>query len=137
MRTTFLPPLKALREVAREGWPGDSLRRFKVDATGWTNLMLEADGWLMFRFPRWPSAARSMGHEVRLLEYLGRHLSVRVPGPLLVGSLRQPRGWPFMAYRKLPGTPLGDLSQLSRGDRTRLAQFLAQLFKELAGLSPG
>ncbi len=42
-----------------------------------------------------------------------------------------------MAYRKLRGVPLGDLSTLSRADRFRLSSFLKRLFSELARLPPG
>ena len=96
--------------------------------------MLEADGWLMFRFPRWPNAAHSLGKEVRLLDYLGSHLSIRVPNPLRLGTLSQPRGWPFMAYQKLPGTPLTNLTSLSLSERARLTRYLIRLFSQLSAL---
>jgi aminoglycoside 2''-phosphotransferase len=128
-----LPAPRVLWNAARGAWPGRPLQRFRVDNSGWTNLMLEADGRLMFRFPRWASAARSMGREVRLLDLLGRYLSAPIPHPLLMGTLDQPRGWPFMVYRKIPGTPIASLSSMSRQERWRLTQFLVKLFSDLSG----
>jgi aminoglycoside 2''-phosphotransferase len=73
-----------------------------------------------------------MGREVRLLEFLGQHLTTPVPRPLLVGSMNRPRGWPFMAYEKLPGEPLADVEALSRDEQRRLTKFLLTLFTELS-----
>jgi aminoglycoside 2''-phosphotransferase len=126
-----LPPLDQLRRVARSAWPGDRIRRFRVDETGWTNLVLEGDGRWIFRFPRWSGAARALGAEVRLLEFLGRHVSTPVPVPILVGTLTDPPGWPFMAYEKLPGTPMQSVASLSRSERAGLTKFLLRLFSEL------
>jgi aminoglycoside 2''-phosphotransferase len=86
----------------------------------------------MFRFPRWPSAARTLGREVSLLEFLADRLSARIPAPILVGVMEEPRGWPFMAYEKLPGNPLGSLRSLTRSERLHLTAFLIRLFSELA-----
>ena len=137
MKTTYLPPLRLLQEAVRTAWSGQSIQEFKVDNAGWTNLMREADGRWMFRIPRWPKSAQAMSFEVRLLKYLGQHLSIRVPSPLLVSTLTNPRGWPFMAYPKLPGVPLADLAALSRPERARLSRFLIRLFTELADLPRG
>jgi aminoglycoside 2''-phosphotransferase len=127
-----LPPPSALRKVAQEAWPGPPLRQFRVDNTGWTNLMLEADHRLMFRFPRWKDSAQSLGREVRLLELLGRHLTAPIPRPLLVGTMNRPRGWPFFVYEKLSGDPLTDISTLGHDRQARLTRFLVRLFSELA-----
>jgi aminoglycoside 2''-phosphotransferase len=96
--------------------------------------MLEGDGRIMFRFPRRLDAARSLGIEARLLEFLGRHLSARIPAPELIATLAKPKGWPFLAYRKLPGLPLTDLSSLRAVEKGRLTRFLVRLFSELASV---
>jgi aminoglycoside 2''-phosphotransferase len=93
--------------------------------------MLEADGRWMVRIPRWRSAASSLRFEARLLEYLGDQLTVRVPKPILVGTLETPAGWPFLVYAKLAGAPISDLRALQRAERARLARFLQRLFREL------
>lgn len=136
MRRSPLPPLRVLEEVARRSWPGGGLRHFSVHDVGWTNLMLEADHRLMFRFPRWTSAARSLGTEVRLLEFLANRVTTPIPRPILIGTMDRPRGWPFFVYEKLPGTPLTDLAALRRAERERLARFLGRLFRELASCRP-
>jgi aminoglycoside 2''-phosphotransferase len=99
--------------------------------------MLEADGGLMFRIPRWRSSAHSLTREVRLLDFLGRYLSVRIPRPFLVGTLDRPQGWPFMVYRKLSGIPLSDLRSLRPLEQERLTKFLTKLFSDLSGSPPG
>jgi aminoglycoside 2''-phosphotransferase len=109
--------------------------------------MLEADHRLMFRFPRWVDSAKALGREVRLLEFLGDHLTIPIPRPILVGAMSRPRGWPFFVYEKLPGNPLPNISRLSRVERERLTRFLLKLFTELSacrtsqlrsiGLPPG
>jgi len=93
--------------------------------------MLDLDGRYMVRIPRWRSGAHSLQREVRLLEYLARHVRTPVPRPWLVGALDEPAGWPFLVYPKLPGTPLNDLTALGPDDKVRLADFLGRLFSEL------
>ncbi|MGC2360605.1 MAG: aminoglycoside phosphotransferase family protein [Thermoplasmata archaeon] len=132
-----LPPTRSLRSAARAAWPDEPLRRFRVDHHGWTNLVLEANGAIIFRFPRRVDVARNVGVEVRLLEFLGRHLSTPIPRPVRISTLGEPVGWPFIAYRKLPGTPLRDLESLSGFERTRLRRFLTTLFSDLSRLPPG
>lgn len=134
VRISYLPPLQILKDAARRALSPRPILKFKVNNAGWTNLMLEVNGQWMFRFPRWPESARGLGFEVRLLEYLDRHLSVPIPKPFLVGTLAKPSGWPFMAYRRLPGAPLNQMSRLRRRDRARLLRFLIGLFSELAAL---
>jgi len=112
-------------------WSGPRIRRLRVDNEGWTNLMLEVNGSWMVRIPRWREAADSLSFEVQLLEYLRRHLRVRIPEPVIVGSLDSPRGWPFFAYRKLPGAPLRRLGSLSLSSKTRVARFLDDMFVDL------
>jgi len=126
-----LPSPREIERALRRLWPGRPLGRFRCDQTGWTNLVLEADGRWIFRVPRWPGAARSLTREVRLLEVLGDHLTIRIPRPELVGTLDDPRGWPFLAYRRLPGTPISRPGSLRSPDRDRLARFIASLLSEL------
>jgi aminoglycoside 2''-phosphotransferase len=129
---SHLPETRVLEEAARTAWPQSPLRTFEVHDEGWTNLVLEADEGLIFRFPRSPTAARSLGFEVRLLDLLGRHLSLSVPDPLRIATLEHPRGWPFMVYRKLSGEPLSDLPSMSLSDRERFAETFGRFFSELS-----
>lgn len=129
-----LPPLADLKRAASAAWPGRSFSRFRVVEEGWSHLVLEADREVMFRFPRWREVARSVGYEVRLLEYLRPRLSVRIPEPRRVGVLSQPRGWPFLSYRKIPGVALSEVGALPPPYRRRVRDCIARLLRELASL---
>jgi aminoglycoside 2''-phosphotransferase len=131
---TGLPSTAELRAAARELWPERRLRRFRRNEVGWTNLVLEADGRWIFRFPRHAWAARQLGFEVRVLDYLSQHLSTPVPAPERIGVLRRPGGWPFVSYPKIPGVALPEFPSLSYPDRVRFRDFLARLLVELADL---
>lgn len=126
-----LPKLSRIEEDLRQTWPASPIRTLQVDQSGWSNLMIDVDGRWMIRIPRWESSMRSMGFEVRLLDFLSEHISVRVPQPKIIGSLSEPAGWPYLAYRKLPGTPLVSLLQLTGPGRARLGSFLEILFSDL------
>lgn len=129
-----LPSIDRLKDAASAMWPELTLSGFRVNREGWTNLILETDQELLFRFPRFEPAARGFGFEVRALEFLSPRLSAPVPEPLRIGVLRSPRGWPFMSYRKLPGVPLLNTPELDRMGRRRIRDFLARLLSQLAAL---
>lgn len=133
-------PLPAPGEVARSvrrAWPEAPLGRVRPVQTGWTNLVLEVDRSWIVRIPRWESAARKLATEVRLLDYLADRLRARIPVPEVVGALDDPNGWPFVAYRAIPGRPLRSLRTLDRTARVRLATFLAQLFEDFDRVPTG
>jgi aminoglycoside 2''-phosphotransferase len=130
-----LPTVAELRRVAVAAFPERRLRRFHLVRGGWANLVLEADGELIFRFPRRIEVARALGFEVRLLDYLARRLSTPLPTPLRIGTLNHPEGWPFMVYQKLPGVPLLDYRPLRGPERARLQSFVARFLHELSELS--
>jgi len=129
-----LPSLAVLRAAARSAWPEGRLRRFRVHEEGWANLVLEADDRIMFRFPRRRAVAEGLGFELRALELLRRHLSAEVPDPVLLGVLDDPAGWPFIAYRKVPGRPLSFLPRLDDLGTRRLERFIGQLLDDLAAI---
>lgn len=129
-----LPSVDRLKEAASAMWPELRLSGFRVNQEGWTNLILETDQELLFRFPRWAPAARGLGFEVRVLEYLSSRLSAPLPEPLRIGVLRSPRGWPFISYRRLPGVPLSTVRELDLTERRRIRNFLGKLLAELAAL---
>jgi aminoglycoside 2''-phosphotransferase len=129
-----LPALGELRAAAREAWPERRLRTFRVHDGGWANLVLEADGPVIFRFPRRRNVADGLSFELRALELLSRHLSAPVPKPVLLSVLRHPAGWPFIAYPKLPGAPLSTVGPLDSAGGRRLDVFLETLLRELAAI---
>lgn len=131
-----LPSLPGLRKVASAAWPERKLRKFRRVQGGWANLVLEAEGELIFRFPRRVEVARSLSFEVRVLDYLSRNISTPIPIPRRIGQLDHPKGWPFLVYQKLPGLPLLDYRPLQRAERAKLRTFVLRLLTELAGLAP-
>jgi len=75
-----------------------------------------------------------LGFELRALELLSRHLSAPIPAPIRVSVLSRPRGWPFIAYPKLPGRPLSEVGPLDSTGNRRLGDFVGTLLSELAAL---
>jgi aminoglycoside 2''-phosphotransferase len=129
-----LPERAELIRAASALWPEVGLSGFRINPEGWANLVLETKQRIVFRFPRTADAARGLGFEVRLLEYLVDRLSVPIPEPARLGTLARPRGWPFLSYRRLPGVSLSSIPVLRRSERVRLRDFLRTLLAELAGL---
>jgi len=130
-----LPSPALVVAAIRRAWPR-AIRTAKVHPAGWTNLMVEVDSSWMVRVPRWRSGARALGDEARLLEYLEDRTGCPIPAPELIGILDRPRGWPFLAYRKLPGTPLRSISALDAVEKRRLAKFLDRLLSAVARCPP-
>jgi aminoglycoside 2''-phosphotransferase len=131
---TALPPLAELKAAARSAWPERRLHRFRVHDGGWANFVLEADQKIIFRFPRRRAVAASLDFEVRGLELMSRHLSVPIPDPIRIAVLSRPRGWPFIAYPKLPGQPLSAIRALDSTGNHRLGLFVGTLLRELAAV---
>ena len=131
-----LPPLTELKEAARAAWPERRLERFRVLSGGWANLVLEADERVIFRIPRRREVAESLGFELRALGVLSRFLSVPIPAPVRISVLRRPRGWPFLAYPKLPGIPLTEVGPIDPTGKRRLGEFIQTLLTELGSVPP-
>ncbi|MFZ0891315.1 MAG: aminoglycoside phosphotransferase family protein [Thermoplasmata archaeon] len=133
-RPSELPPFATLKDAAQSVWPERTLKRFRVHDDGWTNLVLEADEELIFRFPRWREVARVLDYEVRVLDLIARHLSSPVPQPIRIAVLSNPRGWPFISYRKIPGRPLNTIRRLDEAGKRKLRAFVRTLLNELASM---
>jgi aminoglycoside 2''-phosphotransferase len=131
-----LPPLSELKEAARAAWPERRLERFRVNDEGWANLVLEADDCVIFRIPRRREVAESLGFELRALELLSHYLSTPIPAPVRFSVLRRPRGWPFMAYPRLPGIPLSEVGSIDSVGKRRLGEFIRTLLTELGFVPP-
>jgi aminoglycoside phosphotransferase (APT) family kinase protein len=72
---------------------------------GWDSLVLDVDGEWIVRVPRRAEVREWMAKEVRLLAELAPALPVPVPGFEVVEDAGDVF---FVAYRKLPGEPVGD-----------------------------
>jgi len=134
--TSSLPPVRELQAAARRAWPELRARKFEVHDGGWANLVLEADGRAIFRFPRRREVAAGLGFEVRALGLLARHLSLPVPRPTRLATLDRAAGWPFIAYPKLPGEPLSSIESLGPKGAHRLESAVETLLRELAAIPP-
>ncbi len=73
---------------------------------GWSFYTFAVDD-LIVRFPTTGNDADAMQREFALLPELGRVLPIAIPQYTITG---QWRGWPFGAYRRLPGEPLDPAS---------------------------
>ncbi len=100
--------VKSQRLVRRieECFPTLKIARSKRVFTGWDNIVLEVNGKYIFRFPRFPVSDEHLRTELKILPYLGKHLSVEVPKYRFVWrGVGRELGW-FAGYRKIRGEPL-------------------------------
>ena len=72
-------------------------------AGGWASWTFAVGAEWIVRFPRDADVARSTERELRLLPALAGRLPVATPVPTHVGTYE---GWPFFAYRRIPGRPM-------------------------------
>lgn len=96
---------RAYEKLIRSSLPGRDPRRITLNTQGYLNVVFDVDGRHIFRFPRTERGAKLLEMELRLLPELVRRLPLRVPDPVVVGSVSG-RGWPFMAYERIPGRQL-------------------------------
>lgn len=117
--------LAAFPELARA-----SLRPLTM---GWHSLAVEADGRLIFKFPRGAEAERALRREARLLDALRPHLTLPVPELTLVEAPAL-----FSRHARIPGEHLvtAQYELLPGAARERLAEDLALFHAELHALDP-
>ncbi len=100
--------VKSQRLVRRieECFPTLKIARSKRVLTGWDNIVLDVNGKYIFRFPRFPVSEEHLRKELRILPFLGKHLSVAVPNYRFVWrGVGRELGW-FAGYPKIAGEPL-------------------------------
>ncbi len=106
---------------------------FSVAGKGWHSLAVEADGRLIFKFPKGEEACAALRREARLVAAVAQHLALPVPrmtlheGPPL-----------FSMHAKLPGETLlqDGYRRLDGAARDRLGDDLALFFAQLHALDP-
>lgn len=98
---------------------------------GWHSLAIEADGRLIFKFPRGEEAEGALRREARLLAALRPHLTLPVPDLALVEAPVL-----FSRHAKIPGEYLvtDQYRRLQHAARERLAEDLARFHAELHAL---
>jgi aminoglycoside phosphotransferase (APT) family kinase protein len=100
---------------------------------GWHSLAIDADGRLIFKFPRGDAAAQALRREARLLSAIRPRISMRVPDLTLIESPML-----FSVHAKIEGEHLvtEDYERLPDPARERLAEDLARFYAELHALDP-
>lgn len=98
---------------------------------GWESIAIEADGRMIFKFPRDDAGQAALRMEASLLAVIRPHISMPVPDMRLHG------GPPlFSGHEKLPGEHLlaDQYLRLSQESRHALARMLGRFYAELHAL---
>jgi aminoglycoside 2''-phosphotransferase len=89
-------------------FPDLAMQSIRFLAEGWDSVVWEANGDLIFRFPKRAEVATWLRYEIALLPLLGPTLPVPVPRFIYVAEPSAAFPYPFVGYRKLAGVPLAD-----------------------------
>jgi Ser/Thr protein kinase RdoA (MazF antagonist) len=122
------------RAAILRAFPDLAASAFRIMAESWDSTAVEADGRLIFKFPRHDAAARRLRKEAALLAVIRPEVSLPVPDLVLE------EGPPLISrHRKIPGEHLltKHYAELPEAARRRLAEDLAGFYAELHRLDPG
>ncbi len=106
-------------------------------AEGWDFELWEANGELLFRFPKRAECADALVIEAKLLRELAPALNTPIPQPAHVSDGVDAFPMPFFSYRRLAGEPLrtapegGDIAAMTGAFLSELHRFPAQHATEL------
>jgi len=126
--------LDACRAAILRAFPDLAASRFRILAESWDSTAVEAEGRLIFKFPRHDAAAQRLRKEAALLRLVRPAVSLPVPDLALV------EGPPlFSRHAKIPGEHLlaEHYAGLPDDARRRLAEDLARFHAGLHRLDPG
>ncbi len=119
------------RRLLEDRTPGIDIRTCESIVEGWDSHVLEVNGELIFRFPRWPNAARNVEKEIALLPLLAANLPVQVPKFDSVVRDRADGPVVFTGYDKIQGQPLSNATLQSPSKRRSLARDIGELLTAL------
>ncbi|MDP6663055.1 MAG: phosphotransferase [SAR202 cluster bacterium] len=119
------------RRLVEDRAPNIEIRTCKSIVEGWDSHVLEVNGELIFRFPRWPSAAQNVEKEIALLPLLAAALPVQVPKFDLVVRDRPDGPVVFTGYDMIQGEPLSEAVLQSPSKRRSLARDIGELLTAL------
>jgi len=97
---------------------------------GFSSLVVEAAGGIVFRIAKNQDAATGHAKEVRLLPRLKTYLPLPIPDPQWYAGPSDAFPFGVIGYRKLTGTPLHP-AQLAPPSRTPIARALASFLRAL------
>jgi aminoglycoside phosphotransferase (APT) family kinase protein len=122
------PSLATIREAIFRSFPELAGSAIRPLAEGWHSKAVEADGRLVFKFPKSAAAEKALRREATLLAVVQPRLTVAVP------KLTLHEGPPaFSSHAIIPGEHLvtEDYIKLSAGARSRLGETLGRFYAEL------
>ena len=97
------------RAAIAAAFPTLPIRTIRFLAEGWDSVVWEVNDDLVFRFPKRAVVAEWLGREIALLPELAPTLPVPVPRFDYIAA-SSVFAYPFVGYRKLPGTSLAEAS---------------------------
>jgi aminoglycoside phosphotransferase (APT) family kinase protein len=123
-------------KVVSEQFPalrGAELRPFNA---GWDSEVYEVDREWLLRFPKRREVVGRLEREVAALPLLAAALPLPIPRFELLGRPSATFPYPFVGYRKLPGSPLIEQlsTPLSREDEREAARTLGDFLTVLHGI---
>jgi len=121
--------LASYTERIRQIAPDLAINSLSINGEGLLNDVVVVNGELIFRFPKHEYGLKHLKEEARILRLLQNYITLQIPSPLYETD-------DCLAYRMIPGETLRRdmLLKLSPSDQQRVADQLAQFFKELHGV---
>jgi aminoglycoside phosphotransferase (APT) family kinase protein len=104
-------------------------------ASGWDNTVFLVNSAFVFRFPRRRIAVPLMETETRLLPWLSRQLTLRIPSPSHIGTPSAEYPNVFAGYPLISGRTITAM-RMPNEERRSLAAPLGKFLKELHSVSP-
>ena len=117
------------RSVVAECAPELTLTSARRFGEGWDYELWEANGELLFRFPKRAECAEALVIEAKLLRELAPALDTPVPEPVHVSNGVDAFPMPFFSYRYLPGESLGKASDAGGSVAAETGRFLSELHR--------
>lgn len=122
------------RAIIARTFPELATARLRMLKPGWHSDAVEADGRLIFKFPRDKAAASALRREAGLLAVIRPRVAMAVP------DLTLHAGPPlFSSHAKIEGEHLlaADYAKLAEAQRRHLAEQLARFYADLHALEAG
>jgi aminoglycoside 2''-phosphotransferase len=107
------------------------VKSVKLNDAGLMNDIVIVNGEFVYRFPKNEYAFKHLPAEARVLEFLKDKITLEIPKPFYAGD-------DALAYPLIPGETLrrDRLLKLGESEQQKIADQMAQFFKELHGIDP-